>query len=62
MERDGLLTQIKRAMVNGDDSQYLKYLLKKLMSQEPQIPLQPMLYFEDATQEALASDLSTGWP
>lgn len=62
MERDGLLTQIKRAMVNGDDSQYLKYLLNKVMSQEPQIPLQPMLYFEDATQEALASDLSIGWP
>lgn len=32
------------------------------MGQEPEIPLQPMLYFEDATQEALASDLSTGWP
>lgn len=62
MERDGLLTQIKRAMANGDDGQYLKYLLHKVISQEPEIPLQPMLYFEDATQEALASDLSTGWP
>lgn len=62
MERDGLLTQIKRAMVSGEDSQYLKYLLEKVMGQEPEIPLQPMLYFEDATQEALASDLSTGWP
>ena len=62
MERDGLLTQIKRAMVSGEDSQYLKYVLDKLIRKEPSIPLQPMLYFEDATQEALASDLSTGWP
>ena len=62
MERDGLLIQIKRAMVKSEDNQYLKYLLKQVMSQEPDIPLQPMLYFEDATQEALASDLSTGWP
>lgn len=62
MEKHGLLTQIKRAMANGDDSEYLKDLLHQLMSQEPDIPLQPMLYFEDATQEALASDLSTGWP
>jgi len=61
MERDGLVTQIKRAMVSGGDVQYLTYLLNKVIKQEPEIPLQPMLYFEDATQEALASDLATGW-
>ena len=62
MERDGLLTQIKRTMSSGNDSQYLKDLLYNLMGEEPEIPLQPMLYFEDATQEAIASNLSTGWP
>ncbi|MBX9706083.1 MAG: DUF3987 domain-containing protein [Gammaproteobacteria bacterium] len=62
MEKDGLLTQIKRAIANGDDSHYLKYQLHQVMSQKPEIPIEPMLYFEDATQEALASDLSTGWP
>ena len=62
MEKEALLTQIKRAMVVGDDSEYLKDLLAMLVKEEPEIPLQPMLYFEDATQEALASDLASGWP
>ena len=62
MEKEALLTQIKRAMVVGEDSEDLKDLLAMLMKEEPEIPLQPMLYFEDATQEALASDLASGWP
>jgi hypothetical protein len=62
MEKEALLTQIKRAMVVGEDSEYLKDLLAMLVKEEPEIPLQPMLYFEDATQEALAADLASGWP
>ncbi len=30
MEKDGLLTQIKRAMANGDDSQYLPEYITKI--------------------------------
>lgn len=62
MERDGLLTQIKRAMYSGEDSEYYKELLEELVHQEPDIPIQPTLYFEDATQEALAIHLAHGWP
>lgn len=62
MEKEVLLAQIKRAMMNHEDDSLLINLLDNLLQQEPDIPLQPMLYFEDATQEALASDLSSGWP
>lgn len=62
MERDGLLSQIKRAVYSGEDSEYYKDLLDELVHQEPDIPIQPTLYFEDATQEALAIHLAHGWP
>lgn len=62
MERDGLLTQIKRAVYSGEASDYYKDLLDDLIHQEPDIPIQPTLYFEDATQEALAIHLAHGWP
>ncbi len=62
MERDGLLTQIKRAVYSGEDSDNYKNLLDELVHQEPDIPIQPTLYFEDATQEALAIHLAHGWP
>ena len=62
MERDGLLTKIKRAVYSGEDSDNYKNLLDDLVHQEPDIPIQPTLYFEDATQEALAIHLAHGWP
>lgn len=62
MEHDGLLNQIKRAHYNDDDIDYLKSLLKELDHNEPEIPLQPTLYFEDCTIEALALHLAHGWP
>ena len=62
MERDGLLIQIKRAVYSGEDSDNYKNLLDNLVHQEPDIPIQPTLYFEDATQEALAIHLAHGWP
>lgn len=49
MEKDSLLGQIKRAAVNGEETDYFKVLLNDLMSKEPELPLQPTLYFEDAT-------------
>ncbi|QDQ40183.1 DUF3987 domain-containing protein [Legionella geestiana] len=62
MERDGLLSQIKRSMMSGEDTTFYKDLLARLIRIEPDIPLQPTLYFEDATQEALAMHLAHGWP
>ncbi|HAU1484595.1 TPA: DUF3987 domain-containing protein [Legionella pneumophila] len=62
MERDGLLIQIKRAMYTEEDGEHYKELLEELVHQEPDIPIQPTLYFEDATQEALAIHLAHGWP
>ena len=62
MERDGLLSQIKRCSFSGEDAEHLKLQLAFLIDQEPEIPLLPTLYFEDATQEALAVHLANGWP
>ncbi|HAT8252099.1 TPA: DUF3987 domain-containing protein [Legionella pneumophila] len=62
MERDGLLSQIKRCSFSGEDAEHLKFNLAFLIEQEPEIPLLPTLYFEDATQEALAIHLANGWP
>lgn len=62
LERDALFTQIKRAAYNNQDSSDYKQLLDELIQQEPEIPIQPTLYFEDCTQEALALHLAHGWP
>lgn len=62
MERDGLLAKIKRAAVNEEDASDSKDSLELLMCDEPEIPLRPTLYFEDATHEALAMHLAEGWP
>jgi len=62
MERDGLLSQIKRSAFSGEDALILKMQLEFLIEQEPDIPLLPTLYFEDATHEALAIHLANGWP
>lgn len=62
MERDGLLSQIKRSIFTGEDVDYYKELLEDIIRYEPVVPLQPSLYFEDVTQEALAVHLANGWP
>lgn len=62
MEHDGLLSQIKRACYTDEDIDYLKQRLEELDNEEPEIPLQPTLYFEDCTLEALAIHLAHGWP
>lgn len=62
MEHDGVLSQIKRACYTDEDIDYLKQRLEDLDNEEPEIPLQPTLYFEDCTLEALAIHLAHGWP
>jgi len=49
MERDGLLSQIRRNTSTGEDSSELKAQLIILMADEPKIPITPTLYFEDTT-------------
>ena len=62
MERNAVTAQLKRAMIHNENTEYLKDELADMMQEEPEIPLQPMIYFEDSTQEALAHDLALGWP
>jgi hypothetical protein len=62
-EKKGILTQIRRAaLMKIEDISALKQRFVEVAADEPALPLLPMLYFEDATQEALASHLANGWP
>lgn len=62
IEKEGVLSQIKRSAFTGEDSDYYKDLFEDLMANEPEVPILPSLYFEDSTQEALATHLALGWP
>ena len=62
IERDAILSQLKRAAVSGCDTFEYKKSLELIDKQEPEIPCLPELYFEDTTQEALATHLALGWP
>lgn len=62
MEHQAFSTKIKRALLTNEPTETLQALLAIHVQEEPEIPIQPMLYFEDSTQEALASDLAMGWP
>lgn len=61
MQCDELTHQLKSASFSGDYTEALNEL-EELIWHEPEIPLQPNLYFEDVTQEALAHHLAKGWP
>jgi hypothetical protein len=56
------LTYRLRSGSFSDDDEDTREELEELMMHEPEIPLLPMLYFEDVTQEALAHSLAHGWP
>lgn len=62
VEKEGLLTQIRRHTLLNDATETLRGMLLNLVENEPKIPVLPMLFFEDATQEALASHIAHGWP
>lgn len=61
MQRDEIILQLKNTSFSDDNSGDLAEL-EELMFHEPEIPLQPSLYFEDVTQEALAHHLSKVGP
>lgn len=61
-EKEGLLAQIRRSGLTGENTEALKQKFVEIMQQEPIIPLLPVLFFEDATQEALTSHMAHGWP
>ena len=54
-EKEGLLTQIRRAGLQSQDTTKLKQRLVEITAEELIVPLPPVLFFEEATQEALAS-------
>lgn len=62
VEKEGLLSRIKSEKRLRRNTDELQELLLDHMSKEPEIPLLPVLFFEDATQEALAQHLASGWP
>jgi hypothetical protein len=57
---DTLMTKLKNSSFS--DNGYIESELEELLLNEPEVPLQPTLYFEDITQEALAHYLAIGWP
>jgi hypothetical protein len=61
-EKDGILNQIRTRSLKDESTDILKRHFVELMAQEPEIPLLPTLFFEDATQEALAFHIANGWP
>lgn len=61
-EKEGILNQIKRKSHLTDNTDSLKQRLIEIIDDEPTMPLLPVLFFEDATQEALASHIAHGWP
>lgn len=62
IEKQCLLGQIRRNTLTGENTTDLKKELIKLAKTEPSLPLLPELFFEDATQEALAMHIAHGWP
>ena len=64
VEKEGLLAQLRRTTVLNDSAETftLRQRLLNLVENEPKLPLLPVLFFEDATQEALASHIAHGWP
>lgn len=62
VEKEGVLNQIRRSSLLGSEAEVLREYLVNLVSNEPAVPLLPVLFFEDATQEALASHIGHGWP
>ncbi|MDQ5920693.1 MAG: hypothetical protein QG673_749 [Pseudomonadota bacterium] len=61
-QKEGLLKQIRKLTVNGEPTHLEELQLHQLSANEPEVLLLPELFFEDVTQEALVSQLATGWP
>lgn len=61
-EKMGVLTKIRRESADGENVNKLEAEYIGIMGREPLIPLLPELFFEDVTQEALALQISEGWP
>ncbi len=62
VEKEGILSQIRKHSQQGKSTEALRQRLVDVVANEPSFPLLPVLFFEDATQEALASHIAHGWP
>ena len=58
----GVLAQLRRHDYMDETAESLRQELTTLVANEPKLPLLPVLFFEDTTQEALASHMASGWP
>ena len=58
VEREALLSEIRRETRLHKNTDDLQELLIDHASDEPHVPLMPVLFFEDTTQEALAEHIS----
>jgi len=61
-ERRGRLDAITKAGKDGKDTSRLKAELRDHEAATPEQPVVPRMIYADATQEALAHALGTGWP
>jgi hypothetical protein len=61
-ERDGIVKQIRKDSIAGENTFSLQEQLKEFIKKEPPLQLLPELFFEDITQEAFIANLATGWP
>lgn len=59
---DGCRASIKRAAEKGDPADTLETNLRDLQEMQPRPPKVPHLLYADVTPEALAHQLSGGWP
>ena len=62
VEKEALLSRIRSEKRLRNNTDELQDLLLDHMTGEPTIPLSPVLFFEDTTQEALAEHIASGWP
>ena len=62
VEKEALLSQLRRSTMLHQNTDDVQKLLIEHASNEPHVPLLPVLFFEDTTQEALAEHIASGWP
>lgn len=62
VEKEALLSRIRSEKRLHNNTDELQEMLLDHVSEEPSVPLLPVLFFEDTTQEALAEHIASGWP
>jgi putative DNA primase/helicase len=61
-KRQGLKDKLRQLAKDGKPSHEVEQSLRALQAEQPEKPRIPRLLYQDATPEALAHNLATGWP